>query len=388
MILSPLQRIERAAVSLMRDKEFMFLAGIIVYGDVEVMDDDKLTARTDGQNVIYGKKFIMGLNNAELMGLVLHEKFHCAFKHLTTWLHLYEENPKLANMACDYVINLIIYDRSIRDGFVELPPGGCLDLKYRDMDAGEVYRELVKKYGSDAGLGDGEDGEGFDQHDWSSAQDMDPKEVDELNKQIDQALRQGGILASKAGANVDRAIADMLEPKVDWRQALRDFIVSSKPGDDYTTYRRIDRRFQSQGMMAPTTYSDHIHRVFLGTDTSGSIDDRVLAEFLAEVQGICESVHPGLVDLVYWGDHVVAHEVYDEGSIATLRNSTKPRGGGGTAPTCVTDYMRSHNIKPDCVIMLSDGYVGDDWGGDWPAPVLWCLNSKHITAPLGVTVHI
>lgn len=387
MILNPQQRVERASVSLMRDKEFMFLSGIIVYGNLKVVDDPKVTARTDGVNTEFGAQFISKLTDAELMGLLLHEKYHCAFKHLTVWRHLYDENPMLANMACDYVINIIIDERCHRDGFVKLPAGGCLDYKYKGMDSGEVYRSLVQQYGSDEGLGSGAS-QGFDEHDWQAGAGMSTEEVDQLSREIDQALRQGGILASKAGANVDRAIIDMLQPKVDWRKALREFITNSKPGEDYSSYRRLDRRYMSQGLTMATPYSDHVHRVFLGTDTSGSVDDGVLAEFLAEVQGICESIKPGLVDLVYWGDHVVAHEVYEEHAIGTLRQSTKPRGGGGTAPSCVTQYLRDNRIQPDCIIMLSDGYVNGDWGSGWPAPVLWCLNSSHITAPSGVTVHM
>lgn len=388
MKLSPYQRVERAVVSLMRDRDFMFLAGIFVYGNTEVVNDPTITARTDGVNVVYGEQFIDKLTDPELMGLVLHEKLHCAFKHMSVWRHYYEENPMLANMACDYVINLIINDRCRIDHFVKLPDGGCIDEQYRGMDAGEVYRLLVQKYGSDAGAQQQLGQQGFDDHDWSNAAGMSQEEVDELAREVDQALRQGNILASKAGANVDRSIADMLEPKVDWRDALREFVSNSKPGDDYTTFRRIDRRFLSQGMTMPTPYSDHLHRVTLAVDTSGSIDNQTLAEFLAEAQGICESVKPDMVDIMYWGDSVAAHEVYEGATIQTMRNSTKPRGGGGTAPSCVTQYMRDNNIRPDCIVVLSDGYVGDDWGGDWPAPTLWCLNSKHINAPTGVTVHI
>jgi hypothetical protein len=114
----------------------------------------------------------------------------------------------------------------------------------------------------------------------------------------------------------------------------------------------------------------------------------VLSEFLAEVQGVCESVKPELVDLLYWGHNVAAHEIYNTDSLSTLQQSTKPRGGGGTAPSCVTSYMREQSIAPDCVVILTDGEVFGDWGGDWPAPVLWCINDKRTTAPHGVTVHI
>ena len=189
MKMSQAQRVERAHVSLIRDSEYMWLAGIIVMGENKVVNDPSITARTDGVNAEYGEQFIAGLTDAELMGLVLHEKMHCAFKHLSTWRGLYNDDPELANIACDYVINLPINDRYRKDQFVKLPDGGCVDEKYRGMDAGEVFRSLKQ---------DGQSGKrpkGFDQHDWDGADQMTATEVDELSKTIDQALRQGNIFA-------------------------------------------------------------------------------------------------------------------------------------------------------------------------------------------------
>lgn len=387
MNLTPQQRLERAHVSLIRDPEYMMLAGIIMYGKTEVVDDPALTAATDGVNTKYSEQFIATLSDQELMGLVLHEKMHCAYKHTFIWRWMYKEDPMLANMACDYVINLPINDRYIKDKFVKLPDGGCVDEQYRGMDAGEVYRKLKQQYPN--GLPQSMQGQGFDQHDWDSTEDMSPDEVDELTKTIDQALRQGGILASKAGVNVDRALLDMLEPKVDWREALREFITNSKVGDDYSSYRRINRRFQSQDLMLPTTFSDRIFRIAVGVDTSGSIGNRELAAFLSEAQSIFDSVKPELVDLIYWGHNVAAHETYDEAALSTLRESTKPKGGGGTDPECMSKYLNEHGIKPDCIVMLTDGEVFGSWGSDWPAPILWCIaDNKHVTAANGVTVHM
>jgi predicted metal-dependent peptidase len=250
-----------------------------------------------------------------------------------------------------------------------------------------VYRKLKQQYPN--GLPQSMQGQGFDQHDWDSTEDMTPDEVDELTRTIDGALRQGGILASKAGVNVDRALLDMLEPKVDWREALREFITNSKVGDDYSSYRRINRRFQSQDLMLPTTFSDRIFRIAVGVDTSGSIGGKELAAFLSEAQSIFDSVKPEMVDLIYWGHNVAAHETYDEAALSTLRESTKPKGGGGTDPNCMSEYLNEHGIKPDCIVMLTDGEVFGSWGSDWPAPVLWCIaDNKHITAACGATVHM
>ena len=108
---------------------------------------------------------------------------------------------------------------------------------------------------------------------------------------------------------------------------------------------------------------------------------------ISEIVGICDQVKPSKVRLMYWDTDVCSEEVYLQDEIGNLVQSTKPAGGGGTDPECVPHYMNEHGIKPECVVMLTDGYVGS-WGR-WSVPVLWCiLNNKSATADVGTTVHI
>ena len=81
-------------------------------------------------------------------------------------------------------------------------------------------------------------------------------------------------------------------------------------------------------------------------------------------------------------------EVYLQDELDTLTKSTKPVGGGGTIVECVPMYMAEHNIKPECVVVLTDGYLGGSWG-QWAVPVLWCIhNNKHASPSAGVAIHI
>ena len=49
--------------------------------------------------------------------------------------------------------------------------------------------------------------------------------------------------------------------------------------------------------------------------------------------------------------------------------------------------MAEHNIKPEAVVMLTDGYVGS-WG-QWAVPVVWCIQgNSSAKADVGVTLHI
>ena len=135
--------------------------------------------------------------------------------------------------------------------------------------------------------------------------------------------------------------------------------------------------------------SERVGHIVVGIDTSGSVSAAEISEFLSEVKAIAEDVKPEMVDLLYWGHVVAAHEKYEENDVPNIVSSTKPTGGGGTSPSCVTDYMAKEGIRPECVIMLTDGYVGNDWGGDWSAPVLWAITGGNdAVSTTGKTVHV
>lgn len=110
---------------------------------------------------------------------------------------------------------------------------------------------------------------------------------------------------------------------------------------------------------------------------------------MSEAKSIFEDVKPERVDLLYWDGAVARHETYTYAELDSILTSTKPKGGGGTSPSCVSKYLNEKNIKPECVVMLTDGDVGNDWGSEWPAPVLWVVfNEKPITAGNGKTINV
>jgi predicted metal-dependent peptidase len=384
------QRVQKAHVALMNDPKYCLYSGIFMLGKTEVRDDLP-TACTDGRNTMYGRKFVDGLPDPELKGLILHENLHKAFRHTTVWKHLYKKQPRLANMACDYVINLMIHDSDPNGIVVRLPEGGLLDEKYRGMDAGSVYKlleEECKKNGKGDGSGkdEAEGGQGFDEHDWESAEDMSEDEKQQLAREIDQALRQGALLAGKLAGKVPREIAEAMEAKVNWREVLRDFVSSICADKDNSTWRRPNRRWVDQDIYMPSCIGEAVGRIVVGIDTSGSIGQAEIGQFLGELVSICNHVQPEGIDLVYWDTEVAGHEKYDRGDFEAIMSSTKPAGGGGTDPRCVPKYIEKHEMKPECVIMLTDGYVGT-WGS-WKHHVFWGITSRGITADCGTSVYV
>jgi predicted metal-dependent peptidase len=420
--LSAEQRIERAHAKLMQHKDFCLFSGLFMVGKVFISDTHP-TAMTNGRDVTYGRAFVESLTDKQLAFVVVHEAMHKAYRHLTVWKNIAKENPRLANAAMDYVINLQIRDSDRSGEVVEMPRDkdgkvmGLIDEKYRDKDTKQVYEILkkeMKEGGNEGGAGqnDGksgspssgsqgnsqnEKGDGggnnFDEHDWDGAQEMTQEQVDKLASEIDNALREGAILAGKMKGNVPRGINELLYPKVDWREALREFIKTHTKGGDQSTWRRPNRRYLGVDIVMPSSVTEKAETMVVGVDMSGSVGGELQAQFMGELKCICDDVMPETVELLYWDSHVANRETYRGAEVANVIDSTKPRGGGGTTPECVPIYLEAERIAPQCVIMLTDGeFYGDGGWHEWnriSAPVLWCVVGKKDFIPkYGQTVYV
>ena len=396
------RKVQKAKITLMRDPRFALWSGILMVGRTSVVDNIP-TACTNGRDEQYGRAFVAKLREAELKFVVLHENMHKAFRHLTTWSKLHDIDHELANKACDYVINLKLQDLDPSEQSIAMPrltegpnkgkPMGLVDERFRGMNAKEVFDILKEEKEGEGGEGGGGGGEGFDEHDWDSAKEMSEEAKKTLEHEIDQAIRQGVIAQKKIAGNgaggIDRDILDLIESKINWRDALREFVKATCSAKDTSSWRKINRRFISMGIYMPSMVGEKVGHLVVAIDTSGSIGQAELSKFLSEVKAIAEDVKPNRVDLIYWDSAVAAHEEYDEGTVGDIINSTKPKGGGGTSPSCISTYLKGKGIVPECIIVLTDGYVGNDWGSDWTAPVLWAIvGGNDVVSPNGKTVHI
>lgn len=393
------RRLKKVKIGIMRNPKFAVWSGLMTVGKTRV-SDDVATACTNGRDEMYGRLFIRELEEKELAFVVMHETMHKTYRHLFTWRKLWDENHKLANQACDYVINIQLLDMDTEQKWIAMPTKagkviGLVDARFRGMNTKQVF-DILKAEQKDKGKGGGEgddDGQGgLDEHDWEGAKQLGEEAKKSLERDIDAAIRQGLIaeqkIAGKGAGGLNRELQELLEPEVDWREVLREFVSSTCAAKDASSWRRVNRRYLSGDVYMPSLIGERVGHLAIGVDTSGSIGGQALADFLSEVKGIAEDVHPERVDLMYWDSVVAGHEEYDSSTVPNIVMSTQPKGGGGTTPTCVSVFMKEKNIKPQALVMLTDGCIGD-WGDDWDIPVLWVIaGNNNTTAPMGKTIHI
>ena len=382
------QRLQKAVSDIMMNDKYIALAGLLAIGTRSVRDDIP-TANTNGRDENYGRVFCDSLNDAELRFLVLHENYHKLARHLHIYAHLNEIDSTVANMACDYWINSRLVEDNKLDKFATMTGQlsmGCYDVQYDGMSVPEIFNTLLKR--KQEGGGDGAEPQGFDDHDWEGAEGISDEEQKELAKDIDDVIRQGALLAGKTGSGGDRTLEKFLEPQVNWREVLREFITDTCSGGDFSTYNKPNRRYLHLDLIMPSGISEQVEELVLAIDTSGSIGQRELTTFLSEVKGICDTVKPSKVRILYWDTQVCRDEVYEMDKLDDLPQSTKPSGGGGTEVECVPKYMTEYGIKPQATIIFTDGYLGGSWGS-WTCPTLWViLDNKSTTAKVGKTLHV
>ncbi len=380
-----LDRVAKARSTLVRHSPFF--ATLALNMEVHVTNAIP-TAATDYKNMYYSPDFVAKLTDPELVFLVCHEVMHPMFHHNS---RVKKRNPKLWNVAADLVINEHISedDELGKKGIAKMPVGGVKNTVIFNKAGGtteEVYR-LLEEMQEESGGGGGGSGNGNgvpDEAPWEDLLD-DPnmteaersEQEQEMNLRVAQAA-QAAKMAGKLSANLKRLVGEVLTPKVDWRDVLRQFVFKART--DERSYSRFNRRFMNSGLYMPSISGEQMGEMLIAVDCSGSIGDKELNEFAAEIRSIQEDACPVKMHIVYFDSRVCHYDVFERDEPVEI----KPHGGGGTAFSPVFRYAEQHDIDPVCCVFLTDLYC-DDFGPPVDYPVLWVSNGTD-KAPWGQVI--
>jgi len=379
-------RLKKAHIALMKHRETALYSGVMLMGKNAVIDD-KVTAYTDGVNKKYGREFISKLTDPELRALILHENLHVALKHIPRFKKEFKDNAQAINVATDYAVNDVIMNLKDHD-LCKLPEGGLYDAKYHNWSVREIYEDLKKQQKQNKDSGKGESlGKTLDEHGFEDAQNMTDEEAKEMSGKIDKALREGGILAGRMGAKIPRVIGDMLEPKVNWREVLREFVSSATKGNDEYTWRKFNKRQMANDIYLPSMENESIGELIVAIDTSGSIGGQELTEFASELASICSVSTPSKVRVLWWDTEVHGEQVFMPEHYDNIKELLKPQGGGGTIVSCVSEHLNKQRVEAEAIIVFTDGYLESEITWNVKCPTLWLVTqNNNFVAPSGKVV--
>ncbi|MFD8203899.1 VWA-like domain-containing protein [Streptomyces sp. NPDC059701] len=166
-------------------------------------------------------------------------------------------------------------------------------------------------------------------------------------------------------AGWQRWAEEVLEPTVDWRQALsgavREAAAWAGGAVDYT-YRRPSRRTPAlRGVVLPSLRRP-LPRVAVVVDTSGSMGDAELAAALGEVTGVLREVGVRGNRVTVLACDADVHAV----SRVTSTEQITLGGGGGTDLRVGIEAALAARERPSIVVVLTDGHT------PWPAEIPSC----------------
>lgn len=399
---------------------------------VECPTLDIPSAATDGRRVFYNPEYMSSLKPPERVFILAHEVYHVISRHPARTKHYSSEgnlrtlpwSHELFNIAADLIINadLIKNDIGLCNPAWLYDPGVTPEELVEDL-----YEKIFKKNpppkggrsasGSAPGAaasatgtnnptyGDSRKGGKPDPQAQGAGGRFDnvlPPQVDPVTGKEDlpdeaefkEAVARAATAAKAMGkmpASLQRIVDEILEPQISWREHIR-MLVTGRIGSRHETWNNPNRRRLALArgeidkmVVLPGRRGFGARDVAVAVDTSGSIGQKELNAFFAEVGGILADVHPQRI-FVIWCDAKV-QGVDEVKSLEELGHvKANPKGGGGTDFRPPFQWLDEHDIRPEAMVYLTD--LMGPFPDEAPRyPVIWCATTDQ-DVPWGEVVRI
>ena len=361
------------------------------------------TAATDGRKFYYNSRFIMMLEDEkECEFLFGHEVLHAVYEHIGRRVDN-EHEAQLSNIAADYCVNGDLVQAKVGRMITTVP---CLhETKYYGWSYEQVYKDLydnaekidiselaqqmldehLENEQSTVDKGDGQGGDG--KKDKKDGKDKRPtisenelKDIkDELKEALVNAAKQSG--AGKLPNGVKRILSDITEPKMNWRELLRQQLESTIKSD--YSWARPSRRSWHMDAVMPGMKNDEMIDICVALDMSGSISDEMARDFLSEIKGITEEFQNFKLHVFSFDTDVYNAQNFSSDNLDDVLDY-EPKGGGGTDFMAMFNYLKDEQIEPKRLVVFTDGYPWDTWGDPNYCETVWIIHSNdNPTPPFG-----
>lgn len=366
----------------------------------KVSSEEIPTMAVSANEFFYNEEFSDKLPFSEFMFVILHEVAHIALMHA---VRIKDRDPKLWNVACDLYVNKLLYDEfsigkskgnsfdmtrghanitmpsdilffdkinidndSVDMLYNELYMQGKVNGYFADITASEIIDNgglLHKEYEFVIQRGTSEYKFKMDRNyvlDLKYPGDSDSKlqaDADARRLLADAQVRNelhNRNAGSGSGA-LERLCKELMESKLNWKKILRKYLIENQQTD--ISFSKPDKRMYWQNAIYPgpaPSPDRFLKDVKICIDTSGSISEKDLAEFIAHVRKLFKQYKVN-AELIYWDA-----KVQSGGNLKDAKDIGKVQimGGGGTDPSCIFEYLDEKRAKVITTIVLTDGYFG------------------------------
>jgi predicted metal-dependent peptidase len=332
------------------------------------------------------------LRPKEIEFLFGHEVLHCVYDHFG---RRGERDHQLFNIANDYCVNADLIKHRVGEKITTVP---CLhNPKYDGMSSEEIYDILYEKAEKldigkllDQMIDEHLDGEGDEEQDGEGNGDekegkgrpkLTAEERQQIKDEIKEAMLAAAATVDGAGnlpAGVKRLIQELTEPQMNWRELLR-MQLESTIKSDYT-WMRASRKGWHMDAVMPGMKVDPMIDIAVALDASGSISEKMLKDFLGEIQGIMDSFPAYKIHVFTFDTEAYNPAQYDSDNLDDICDY-EVKGGGGTDFDAIYSYLKENEIEPKRLVVFTDGYPFGSWGDENYADTVWILHGTTTIEP-------
>jgi len=400
-------------------KQSPFFSYLVMY--LDFIEEERVgSCGVDGLgSLYYNSEFIHSLSEKEVKGVLCHEVMHIALEHMG---RVGGREKQLSNIAQDLVINDILLtdgmslpkavlipqnhtfsfpDLSGKEHTIDNIDEKCWEQIYAELKkfADKVRKELLKQlekmegsdvmYSNDEGSGKGDKkknskkgciglgGEGKQgkqaKGKGTKPQSSGAKKKKKNWKKILSEAHTHAKMQGNIPAGIDRLVEEILDSKVRWREVLYKFITNELPHD--YSYSRPSRRSRATGIYMPHMTKESID-VVIAVDTSGSIGQKELSQFLGEIISIAKSFENISMTLVVCDCKIQNVLEVRNGSIEKIRN-LKMTGGGGTSHLPVFKWIEDNKPNSKVCVCFTDGYTDFPKEAPYGLKTLWVIPEEY-----------
>ena len=358
----------------------------------KVIDDSKeqtISHNLDTQEIHINPNWFTNLTPAQAAGALVEQLYHIGLLH--EWRRG-NRDTELYQKACDQVARHLV----LTSGY-ELPPDVPKpESQYKNCSTEVVYNYMEqeqqrKKNNNNNGNGNG-NGNSPDPlgHDVNQNSNGNQQAQQKMHQALQQASAANEAVSGKNyasfGQEFEELFKDITEGKLDWRTILQKWLNDLIQGE--LSFLRFDRRMIQFEMYFPDKISqNHIRKVALAFDVSGSVTKDQIKYFLDEMKIIKSQLDPDIIDVVSFN-----HNIVDIFEIKKQDNFDKVKLNinGGTDLTPVFKHYSKPENKPEFLILFSDLECTPIPKNKAPKfPVIWiCIDNPDAQVHFGKLLHI
>ena len=321
----------------------------------------------------YNPEFMAKYSSRQRQGVIMHELFHVAMKHLTE-RNVFDKNyMHMHNIATDLAINSLITSARLPD--ICLIPGQSFhdhEGKPIKSETSELIKSLPKHQSSEfyfqklkefndeqqkknpdgdpfAGLGPMDDHDGWGNIPAEVQEEFDNHIKNILEDAVKEADRsnQWGTIPHEMRDIIRKSLAR----EVDWRSVIKAFLGRVRSQDRESTVKRINKKMP---YVFPGVKRTFVSRFACFIDQSGSVSDSDVALLFTEMQNLAKHVELDVYNFDTEID-VQSHFLWKKGK---MFDDWKRTRCGGTDFNAVANFCNDPKTPHwDGIIMLTDGYA-------------------------------